>query len=178
MAYDRLLQLLTLSCSASVQMLQCGSELPSSLTELLSNSTGGWLQKYRLQSLFGWSWNSIFSAKSSNPLRFFKLSSSLCFIPPHPSIIRMLPNQSLPELCKIFIFKQLEKKNMRVILLCNDQQLCSFTIPSIDPDLLSRAVKYRHPTDWMDLEKHHELMWIKESVSCNQERKIKSHHQD
>lgn len=117
MAYDRLLQLLTLSCSASVQMLQCGSELLSSLTELLSNSTGGWLQKCRLQSLFGWSWNSIFSAKSSNPLRFFKLSSSLCFIPPHPSIIRMLPNQSLPELCKIFIFKQLEKKNMRVILL-------------------------------------------------------------
>lgn len=38
---------------------------------------------------------------------------------------------------------------------------CSLTLPSADPDLLSGAVKYRHATDWMDLGKHHELMWIR-----------------
>lgn len=31
----------------------------------------------------------------------------------------------------------------------------------------------RHAADWMDLERHQELMWIKEPESCNQERKRK-----
>lgn len=51
-----------------------------------------------------------------------------------------------------------------------DKPLRSFGILSIDPDWLSRAVKYRHPTGWMDLE-NQELMWIKESNELQPRRK-------
>lgn len=34
----------------------------------------------------------------------------------------------------------------------------------------------RDSTDWMDLEKHHELKWIKEVTGSYQERKRTSRH--
>lgn len=94
MANDRLLQFLTSVFSVSFQVLQYGSELPFSCTELfvnslqrwwwfglVSNSSGGWLQIYGLQSPWSWFWSSIFL------IQILKSPLNSC---PYSSILTML----------------------------------------------------------------------------------------
>lgn len=83
------------------------------------------------------------------------------FHPPSSWGCQPLPNQSHT---KLWFFKILKLQSFCSAHAAHS--VASPTIQSIDPDWLSRVVKYRHSTDWMDLESHHELMWIKEFVCC------------
>lgn len=75
-----------------------------------------------------------------------------------------MTENTLTKIDNIFCFYI--KKVSTAIMLVSTKRNTNFTIQPIALNFLSGAVKYRHSTDWMDLETHHELMWIKEFVSC------------
>lgn len=156
-----------IACSASVQMLQYGSELPSSLAELFSKATSGWRQKKRLQSLFIWSSSSIFLCEVLEPSKFCRLLSSYT---PYPTSTLHHKGAAKSEGKPVVL-------NIRSFLLRTASN-CVTSPYHLLTQICWGVLLSRHSADWMDLERHQELMWIKESKSCNQERKRKSIHQN
>lgn len=93
--------------------------------------------------------------------RFYELLSSMNRVPPHRSSRELL--------------RRSEWKS--VVLSIRSFLYCTAGNCATPHHLLTQicwgVLLSRHAADWMDLERHQELMWIKEPKSCHQERKRK-----
>lgn len=121
-----------------------------------------WLiAKVQTQVALGLVFKLHFLAQVPECLQFCKLPSSMGLVLPHQSSRKLLGRSEWkPVVLSIRSF------------LCCTAGNC-VTLHHLLTQICWGVLLSRHAADWMDLERHQELRWIKESESCNQERKRK-----
>lgn len=100
-------------------------------------------------------------AKVAECWQFCELLSSMSPVPPHRSSRELLGRSEWKSVVL----------SIRSFLYCTAGN-CA-TPHHLLTQICWGVLLSRHAADWMDLERHQELMWIKEPESCSQERKRK-----